>query len=581
MRTFEIRDTFYLDGEPFQILSGSIHYFRVVPAYWRDRLLKLKAMGLNTVETYVPWNIHEPKKGRFDFSGMRDVEAFVRLAQELGLCVILRPSPYICAEWEFGGQPAWLLAEEGIRLRCSDPCYMTHVLDYYDELMKRLTPLQITRGGPVIMMQVENEYGSYGDDPAYLDMLRDAMRARGVDVPLFTSDGAEPDMLACGRCEGVFRTGNFGAHTAERFGMMTQHGIKPLMCTEFWCGWFDHWGAPHSASNPGDCVRDFEEILRMGHVNIYMFHGGTSFGLMNGANHFDRYEPQVTSYDYDAVLTEDGRITEKYRLFRQAIEAHRGEAAPEIAVAETPRRAYGEAQRTSFIPLLEAVRPLPSVRSVHPVSMERLGQSYGYTLYHTVLVHERTIRRIQLLDAGDRAQVMLDGRVIATLLAEELERPFVFEEPVWVREGASLDILVENLGRVNYGDKMERQRKGIDRGVLINAHFHYGWDITCLDEDAMRAMGDANTGEPDGVPGVHRAVFHVDAPADTFLELAGWGKGVVQLNGFTLGRFWEIGPQRRLYVPAPLLTAGKNELTIVETEGRSGEIWLRDAPDLG
>ena len=233
MGTFEIRDDFYLNGERFQIISGAIHYFRVVPQYWRDRLLKLKAMGCNTVETYIPWNFHERRKGEFDFTGWRDVAAFVRMAQEVGLYVILRPTPYICGEWEFGGFPAWLLAEDGMRFRCSHPAYMKHVLDYYDELIPRLVPLQITHGGPVLMMQVENEYGSYGDDKAYLTALRDAMLARGVDVPLFTSDGPEDDMLACGRTEGVFQTGNFGSQTRERFAIMTAHGIKPLMCMEF------------------------------------------------------------------------------------------------------------------------------------------------------------------------------------------------------------------------------------------------------------------------------------------------------------------------------------------------------------
>lgn len=585
MSTFEIRDDFYLDGEKFQVISGSIHYFRVVPEYWRDRLLKLKAMGCNTVETYIPWNFHEPRKGEFDFTGMRDVERFVRTAQDVGLYVILRPTPYICGEWEFGGLPAWLLREDGIRLRCNDARYLTHVMDYYDELIPRLLPLQVTHGGPVLMMQVENEYGSYGDDKEYLAALRDAMIQRGVDVPLVTSDGPENDMLACGKVDGVFQTGNFGSHTAERFGVLAAHGIRPLMCMEFWCGWFDHWGCGrHSRTDAQACAREFATLLKMGHVNIYMFHGGTSFGLMNGSNDYDQLTPDVTSYDYDAVLSEDGRTTEKYRLFKAAIEAHQGAPVPEIDIPDIPRRAYGEAERTGAASLTDLAETRTHTCGVTPVSMERLSQDYGYTLYRTVLVNEREIRKLQLVDAADRAIVLLDGMIIATLYDRELAHAHTFETPVPVRPGAVLEILMENMGRVNYSYKIERQRKGIDTAVVINDHQHYGWEMTCIDEAAMRAMASdvqgADTAQA-GRPSVHTYAFDVTETADTFLELPGWGKGTVFLNGFTLGRFWEIGPQKRLYIPAPLLREGENELLIVETEGRTGSVWLRDEPDLG
>jgi beta-galactosidase len=585
MSVFEIRDDFYLDGQRFQVISGSIHYFRVVPQYWRHRLLKLRAMGCNTVETYIPWNFHERRKGEFDFAGAHDVEAFVRMAQEVGLYVILRPSPYICAEWEFGGFPAWLLAEEGMRLRCNDSRYLKHVMDYYDELIPRLVPLQVTHGGPVILMQVENEYGSYGDDKEYLAALRDAMTERGVDVPLVTSDGPEDDMLACGRVEGVFQTGNFGSHTAERFGVMTAHGIKPLMCMEFWCGWFDHWGCGrHSTTSAQEAAAEFAAMLDRGHVNIYMFHGGTSFGLMNGSNDYDRLTPDVTSYDYDAVLSEDGRETEKYRLFKGAIEARRGAQAGVPEVADLPRSAYGAARRTGAVSLRALTDAMPFRHAVTPQSMERMGQDYGYTLYRTTLVNEKEIRKIQLVDAGDRAQILLDGQIIATLFDRELLSAVTFEKPIPVRRGAKLEILVENVGRVNYSFKIENQRKGIDKAVVINDHQRYGWDMVCIDEAAMNAMADQTAGRAaaqDGAASVQTYAFDVDVPADTYLELPGWGKGVVFLNGFTLGRFWEIGPQKRLYIPAPLLRKGENTLLIVETEGRSGEVLLRDEPELG
>lgn len=580
MSVFEIKsDSFYLDGKPFQVISGSIHYFRVVPEYWRDRLLKLKAMGCNTVETYIPWNYHEPKKGEFDFSGIKDVEKFIRTAQEIGLYVILRPSPYICAEWEFGGLPAWLLKDDGIRLRCYDERYIKHVMDYYDVLIPKLAALQITKGGPVIMMQVENEYGSYGDDKQYLAALRDGMIERGVDVPLVTSDGPEHDMLICGHVDGVFQTGNFGSNAKGNFKVLDDFGISPKMCMEFWCGWFDAWdNGGHKTTAPEKVAEEFEYMLDNGNVNIYMFHGGTSFGLMNGANYYDFLTPDVTSYDYDAPLTEDGRITEKYRLMQKAIKSRMD--IPEVEIPDIPVKAYGAAKKISGANLLKAAKKLPSVHNVTPMSMERLGQDYGYILYHTELVNENEIRKIQLTNANDRAHIYLDGECILTLYDRELLTAYEFKTPVPVRPGASLDILVENLGRVNYSYKIEMQRKGIDGAVVINNHLRYGWDITCIDEKAMLDMC-ACGGADNGAAGVYDYAFDVDEPADTFLDMSAWGKGVVFINGFTLGRFWNVGPQKRLYIPAPLMRKGENSLRILETEGVTGNIALMDAPDLG
>ena len=580
MGMFEIRDDFYLNGEKFQVISGSIHYFRVVPEYWRDRLLKLKAMGCNTVETYIPWNFHEPNRGEFNFEGDHDVCRFVRIAQELGLWVIIRPSPYICAEWEFGGFPAWLLAQDGMRFRCNYEPYMKEFLAYFDELLPRLAPLQVTNGGPIIMMQVENEYGSYGDDKEYLASLRDAMIARGVDVPLVTSDGPEHDMLMCGQCEGVFQTGNFGSRAVEQFKVLEEYGIAPQMCMEFWCGWFDAWGFEHKTTDAAEAAQVFSDLVRLGHVNIYMFHGGTSFGLMGGANDYDYLSPDVTSYDYDAPLSEDGRITEKYRRFKDVIEQHQGHPVAHELPEPMPRKAYGEAKLVASAALPEAVESIAPVRSVTPVSMERIDQGYGYILYRTTMIHEQEIRKLQLVDAADRAKVYLDGELILTLYDRELEKAHEFETPVPVRKGARLDILVENMGRVNYSYKMIKQRKGIDSAVVINNHQHYGWDIYRIDEQAMLSMP-VGEGCPAGQPGVYELTFEVDAPADTWLELPGWGKGVVLLNGFTLGRFWEIGPQKRLYIPAPLLKAGVNTLRIVECEGKAGTALLADEPSLG
>lgn len=310
-----------------------------------------------------------------------------------------------------------------------------------------------------------------------------------MDVPLVTSDGPTPDMLACGHVDGVFQTGNFGSHAKEQFGVLTSHGIEPLMCMEFWVGWFDHWGnGGHKTTAPAPCAADFRYMLENGNVNIYMFHGGTSFGLMNGSNYYDKLTPDVTSYDYDALLTEDGRETEKYRLFKAAIEEHRGAPVDCPAAPDIPRRAYGPAAPEGSARLLSFINGMQPVHNKTPMSMERLGQDYGYTLYRTVLTHEEAISSIRLCGANDRAIIMLDGYPILTLYDRELLNEHSFETPIPVRQGAVLDILVENMGRVNYGWKLEYQRKGIDGSVVINSHHHYEWDMYCLDEKAMAAM---------------------------------------------------------------------------------------------
>jgi len=578
---FEIKDTFYLDGRPFQVISGSIHYFRVVPEYWPDRLEKLKAMGCNTVETYIPWNMHEPKKGVFRFDGMLDVVKFVRTAQEQGLYVILRPSPYICAEWELGGLPSWLLAEERMRFRVSHPAFLAHVSDYYHVLMKKLAPLQLDCGGPVIMMQVENEYGSYSDDKAYLRWLRDLMRTEGITVPLVTSDSPIAENLEGGTVEGVTPTVNFGSRAEERFQALRQFSPGgPLMCMEFWVGWFDHWGSGgHVTGDLEGSAEDLDKLLKLGHVNIYMFEGGTNFGFMNGSNYYHRLTPDVTSYDYDAVLTEDGQITDKYRRYREVIAKYR--EVPEVQLSTDIRRiAYGTLPVLEKVGLFSVLEDLSTpAESIHPRSMEQLGQDYGYILYRSTLAVEGRIEQLRLCKANDRAQVFVDGRPTATFYDRELlnER----QMDVSFSGGARLDILVENMGRVNFGPRLEEQRKGIDGGVVINGHWHTHWTQYPLPLDDISKV-DFSKEYQAGLPGFYRFAFQTEELGDTFLDFSGWGKGCAFVNGMNIGRFWEIGPQRRLYIPAPLLKRGENEIIIFETEGRArGDIVLRDKPNIG
>lgn len=581
-RTFEIRETFYLDGEPFQILSGSIHYFRIVPQYWRDRLEKLKAMGLNTVETYIPWNIHEPKKGQFNFEGIADVAEFVRLAEELGLYVILRPSPYICAEWEFGGLPGWLLAEDGMQVRSSSPAFLEQVKEYYKVLLPILKPLQITEGGNVILMQVENEYGYFADDKAYLETMRDLFRQGGITVPLITSDEPKDESIMGGQVEGALPTGNFGSKTRERFEVLkkfTQGG--PLMCAEFWVGWFDHWGnGGHMTGNLEQSAQDLEDMIRLGHVNIYMFIGGTNFGFMNGSNYYSQLSPDVTSYDYDAVLTEAGDLTEKFYRYQDIIRMVTGETARKGLPVPIPKKAYGRAEVKRKVGLMQSLPGLSApVNSLQPQSMERLGQSYGYILYTSPVRNERRLEKIRLWDANDRANIFLGEERLLNLYDHELEVEHMLDKAA--KEGEEIRILVENMGRVNFGPRMNGQRKGIDGCVQINGHMHTGWKQYTLPLDNLDRL-DFAAGYTPGMPAFYEFELMVEEPADTFVELEGWGKGCVFLNGFNLGRFWEIGPQKRLYVPGPLLKKGNNQFIVFETEGKtSGEICFYDEPDVG
>jgi len=597
MGTFEVQgDQFVWNGQPIRLISGAIHYFRVVPEYWRDRLLKLKACGFNTVETYVAWNVHEPREGEFCFEGLADIEQFIAIAAEVGLLVIVRPSPYICAEWEFGGLPAWLLADSDMRLRCYHRPFLDKVDRYYDALLPRLQPLLCTNGGPIIAVQIENEYGSYGNDKAYLNYLKTSLQARGIDVLLFTSDGPEDSMLQGGMIDGVLETVNFGSRPVEAFAKLKEYQPdQPLMCMEFWNGWFDHWGEQHHTREAADVAQVLDKMLAAGaSVNFYMFHGGTNFGYYNGANN-PPYAPTITSYDYDVLLSESGEPTAKYAAVREVISRY-VDLPPLELPAPIKKLSYGTLQMTGQADLFAQLDALGEpTRLAYPVAMEKLGQDYGFILYTTQVSGPRGRASLYLQEVRDRAIVYLDGRYLGVI---ERDRPELQSLEVEIPAGgAQLSILVENMGRTNYGPYL-RDCKGITEGVRLDNQFLFDWEIRPLPLADLRALtfqplsgqatwsegqqrtargddgeqGRLGRGESDrrvdgGQPVFYRGCLTIEEAADTFIDMSGWTKGVVYVNGFNLGRYWERGPQRTLYLPAPLLRSGDNEIVVFELHG--------------
>jgi len=570
---------FMLQGKPTLLISGAVHYFRIVPEYWTDRLRKVKAMGCNCVETYIAWNVHEPREGQFNFKGMADIAEFVRIAEREGLYVIVRPSPYICAEWEFGGLPAWLLKED-MRLRCSDPRFLEKVSAYYDALLPQLKPLLATAGGPIIAVQIENEYGSYGNDQAYLQALRGMLVERGIDVLLFTSDGPGDDMLQGGMADGVLATVNFGSRPKEAFDKLKQYqSDAPLMCMEYWNGWFDHWFEEHHTRSAEDAAQVLDEMLGMGaSVNFYMLHGGTNFGFGSGANHGGRFEPTVTSYDYDSAISEAGDITPKYRLFREVIGKY--VSLPEGDLPENmPKTAYGEITVNRAVKLFDTLASMTDVKmSICPEPMEMYDQNNGFILYSTQVSGPRTECTLTIQDVHDRAHVFLDQKLIGIV-----ERWDPQKLAVTIPEGgARLDIFVENMGRVNYGSELY-DRKGITHGVRLNGQFLFHWEVRSLELENLNGLQfkTADSGLEGEQPAFYEATLSIqEQPQDTFLRLDGWEKGVVFVNGFNLGRYWEVGPQQTLYVPAPILRQGENQIVVFELHTPGDKLIFEAVPSL-
>lgn len=595
MGTFSYGDEkFYLNGEPIQILSGSIHYFRVVPEYWRDRMEKLKQCGFNAVETYICWNLHERKEGQFDFTGGLDLGKFIDIANELGLLCIIRPGPYICAEWDYGGLPSWLLTHRDMRIRCMDEKFLEKETRYLDKVFEIIRPRLITNGGNIIMVQVENEYGSFGNDHEYIDFLADYYKKSGIDVPLFTSDGPSDFFFGGGTRKGILATGNFGSGGVEYMNFIKNYYPgNPTMCAEFWEGWFDNWYLPHHRREPDDVAQLVDEMLSIGgSVNFYMFCGGTNFGFNNGANIYDEkdengnpvevYAPTITSYDYDAALTEAGDLTKRFFEVRAVAEKHFGKL-PELTVKDTPKKAYGKVTLNESASLMKNLDNISyPVKSSYTKTMEELGVDFGFMLYSTTV--DYPVEGELFIDPlRDRAVVYVNGEYKG--VKERSRRNDTIKISNKRGEVCKIDILVENMGRVNYGVKMWDNEKGILRGARIGQQQMFGWTMYPL------TMEDLSKLEFNGAPVLNgedpmflRGNLVVEGtPCDTFVRLDNFHKGIIKVNGFNLGRYFtDAGPQKTLYVPAPTLKEGNNEILVFEVHGCSNnEIEFCDTPDLG
>lgn len=565
---------FVLDGKPLRILSGEMHYPRIPRQYWRERFRAAKAMGLNTLTTYVFWNIHETSPGVFDFSDNNDVAEYIREAQQEGLYVILRPGPYVCAEWELGGFPAWLLKNRELVLRANNPQYLAAVHRWFLKLGEQLAPLQYKQGGPIIAIQVENEYGAFGDDPSYVEAIHQELLSSGFDQSFFyTADN--PDRFAQGSLPELPIGMNFGAGDAtDAFKELAAiRPGNPFFVSEYWTGWFDYWGGKHHTTDIRTQAQELQWMLEQGaSVSLYMFHGGTNFGWMNGADHDPtdsqvQYLPYVTSYDYDAPLSESGRITDKYRAFRQTIALATGATLPEIP-QDPPSMVVPEFGASSQVSFWKALPNLARAQktSLDPLTMEDLDQAYGFILYRKTIQGPNS-GALVLDGINDYAKVYLDGVEVGDVDRRVNQNQI----NLTVGNGShQLDILVENSGRINYSSAIRDERKGIRgqvswAGALLQNWKNYSLPMDQVSE--LRANRTSCTG-----PCFAHAHFLLSSSEklhDTFLDMGQLGKGFVWLNGKPLGRFWNIGPQRTLYVPSSWLRHGQNEITVFDLEAQA------------
>lgn len=590
----EIKDKkFYMNGKPFSIYSGAMHYFRILPEYWEDRLTKLKAAGFNTVETYVCWNLHEPKPGEFCFDGMLDIVRFIETAKKAGLYCIVRPGPYICAEWDFGGLPAWLLKDKNMQIRCCYPDYLKAVERFYKALLPKLAPLLETNGGNIIAMQVENEYGSYGNDKEYLRYIEKLMRDCGIDVLYFTSDGNWKNMLSGGSLPDIYKVLNFGSKAKTAFGCLKDfENNGPNMCGEFWCGWFDHWRDKHHTRDAGSVGKEIRDFLDTGaSFNFYMFHGGTNFGFTAGANFNpgEGYQPTVTSYDYCALLNEWGDYTPAYHEVRKILCEHQGIETG--ALPPAPKlQSIGTVELNEFAPLFDNLCNIAEKhRAAVPESMEYFGQNFGLIYYETVLSGKYDLSPIEFRNVHDFGYVYFDGKLkkridrtqytvkkkgIQSLFGLKKEEKFLMPA---LSGNRKIGVLVDSMGRVNYGDQI-MDRKGMT-DIYIGNQRQMGYDVYTMPLENLDKL--EYTAKADSLPVFLRGRFKTSSKADCFVHLSEFQKGYVWVNGFNLGRYWNVGPQQSLYLPGALLKE-ENEIIVLEMESFSkNRVTLTDQHDLG
>jgi beta-galactosidase len=564
--TFALGDeAFMLDGKPFQMISGEMHYPRVPRAAWRARMKMAKAMGLNTIGTYVFWNVHEPQKGKFSFSGEDDITEFVNIAKQEGLWVVLRPSPYVCAEWEFGGYPYWLQNEKGLVVRSKDAQYLKEYEAYIKEVGKRLAPLQINHGGNILMVQIENEYGSFGSDKEYLAINQRMFKEAGFDGLLYTCDPA--DDLVKGHLPGLMPAVNGLDDPAKVKALIRENhnGKGPFYIAEWYPAWFDWWGTTHHTVPAEKYATKLDGVLGAGiSINMYMFHGGTTRGFMNGANYKDTspFEPQISSYDYDAPLDEAGNATPKFMAFREVIQKYlpAGKKLPAVPAAK-PTVSIPAFKLTQQAVLLNN---LPAaVKNATPLTFEALNQDYGYVLYRTKVAGGKS-GTLKLTDLRDYAVVMVNGKMIGTLDRRLKQDSMQVSLP---KGEVTLDLLVENMGRINFGKYLLQNKKGITEKVSFAGSELKGWQMYSLpfaDTKALKFTAAAGSKSQNESPVVRKGSFTLSKVADTYLNMESWGKGLVWVNGHNLGKYWGIGPQQTLYLPAEWLKKGANDVVVLE-----------------
>lgn len=585
--------TFLLNGKPFVVKAAELHYPRIPRSYWEHRIQMCKALGMNTICLYVFWNIHEQREGQFDFTGQNDIAEFCRLAQKNGMYVIVRPGPYVCAEWEMGGLPWWLLKKKDIRLREQDPYFMERVEKFMSKVGEQLAPLTIQHGGPIIMVQVENEYGSYGEDKPYVSAIRDIVRKSGfTDVTLFQCDWASN--FTRNGLDDLVWTMNFGtgSNIDDQFRHLRElRPQTPLMCSEFWSGWFDKWGARHETRPAEEMVANIDEMLSKGiSFSLYMTHGGTSFGHWAGANS-PGFAPDVTSYDYDAPINEYGVATPKYYTLRKTMQKYADGKLPAVPKPAAPQISVPKFNLTEYVPLACGVDSVLSSRN--PLTFEELDMGWGTVAYSTKLPEVAGSSVLTLNDAHDYALVYVDGRYIGRTDRVRNENAVALPP---VKKGSVMTIVVEGMGRINFGRAI-KDYKGLTGAVTISADVdgdEVTWNLKdwtmCTIPDSYENAVRALAGKTGKVPaelnlstraGYYRGTFNLKKTGDTFMDMETWGKGLVYVNGHALGRFWSIGPQQTLYVPGCWLKKGTNEVVVLDVVGpRSPEVWCQKKPEL-